>query len=406
MSWAARHRRLSRGEEVGPDHLWSALLRPLSWLYRGYAAARNAAYDARLLPRTAVDRPVISIGSLAAGGTGKTPLMALLGNRLQAGGRRPLLVVRGYRAPAATAAVRVVHLPGEEAGVSYGSVGDEAVLLARMAPNCAVATARRREEAVQAVRARGSDVDVVLLDGAFQHRRLIRDLDVVTLDGSRAPGFARLLPWGDFRETWAALRRAGLIVLMRADACADRRAWEEYLARRAPGVRVAWCHSVLGMPYRLGSRPSGLPAGEVAPTETETAQRWASLRSRRIGLYAGIGAPEAFRAALASRGISPVWIRVVRDHARFDEREARRVADGMKRAGVDALLITEKDAIRMERLADRLPAGVVVPAELVIAGGAEAWVETIAARIPLRGAAADSECPVNGPGRRIAPGGA
>lgn len=439
MSWPERHRRLARGEESGRDHVWSCLLRPWSWLYRGYAAGRNAAYDAGLLPIREADVPVVSVGSLSAGGTGKTPLLALLGNHLHAAGRRPLLVVRGYRAPAGSRRARLVsrgagghgdhrgagvgtggHGDRRSAGVGAGGygdrrgagpgadrdtgggtyldAGDEAVLLSRLAPHCAVAVARRREEALEAARAGGAAADILLLDGAFQHRRLARSLDIVSLDVSRPPSAARLLPWGDFREPWSSLRRAHEIVLYRAEACADRDAWQQWIARWAPQAGVAWCSSELGTPYALGARASlaggqgdsgdatgAATGGDGSRAVTGSGPRalsWERLRGRRVGVYAGIGAPETFLAAVRAHGVDPVWTRLVADHAPFGSAQARSLAAEVARAKLDHVLVTEKDAVRMEAQSGELDAVAVVPAKLCFGGESENWPRRIEAYLP------------------------
>lgn len=282
-----------------------ALRRVLAGLYGLGVWLRNALYDRGFFAVKRARVPVLSVGSLEAGGAGKTPLVALLCDRLRAAGRVPAVLTRGYRG----ALERVggeVH-PGDAAA----RAGDEPLWLARRPGGVRVFAGRERVRMAEvAVRA---GAQVLVLDDGFQHRRLGRDLDVVLVDGGREPAALALLPAGPLREPVRALGRAGLLVL-RGDGPPPR-AW------RGPFVRV--------VDEALGLRV--LPGGELLPL--------ASLREREVSLCAGLARPERFAALVALVGARSVEERFFPDHHPFTASDL---------AGLRGeLLTTEKDAVRL-----------------------------------------------------------
>ena len=344
MSLLDRHRHLARGEPSPSDRLLEPLLAPLAWLYGSGVALRSAAYDARILPSRRAPIWTVSVGGLTSGGTGKTPLAAEIASWLRAWGGRPLLVAHGYGARPRFRGARLIGSSGGGEEPEWRSVGEEALLLARLAPGVPVAVARPREAALSAARAEGFDPDALVLDGAFQYRRLAADFSIVSVDGSRQPGQGRLLPRGDLREPWPALSRSNFIVLYRAERCGDPEGWKRFLARAAPEIPVARVANRWGRPYRLCSREP---------------LAWSEAKTMRWGVWLALADPRPFLSELASRGIDPVKVACPRDHAPFTGDAIERFA----RTPIDALLVSEKDAIKIEAHASRLPAVFVVPAE-------------------------------------------
>ncbi len=360
MGWLEAHRRLARGEARGAERLLAVFLGPAALLYGGAAWLRNRAYDSGLLAARDAPVKVISVGSLSAGGSGKTPLAALIARRLHAGGRHPLLVARGYGAPRPRPAPCLVSrgAPSEAPLEGWETVGEEAILLARLSPEVPVAVARRREEAWQAARELGIETDVLVVDGGFQHRRLKRDLDIVALDASLPPGRSHLIPWGDRREGWSSLRRADWVVLHRAELCAERTAWEASVRRHAGAVPLAWCENRLQTPRSLTGEATG----------------WEALRDGRWGVWTALAAPESFVAGLAARGVQPAWVHAARDHAPFGPEDGARLTNVARRRKLSGFLVTEKDAVKMEAQAASLPTIFVVPAELAFVSGEPDWI--------------------------------
>jgi tetraacyldisaccharide 4'-kinase len=290
----------------------SFALLPLSWLFGAVVACRRAAYRVGLLPRVQVGRPVIVIGNVTVGGTGKTPFTIWLATRLQQQGMRVGIVLRGYGGSSA-------HWPRDvSTDSSAEEVGDEAVLLASRTGAIVVAGPDRVAAARRAIE-RGAEI--VLSDDGLQHYRLARDREVVVIDGRRGVGNRRLLPAGPLREPVSRLAQADLRVV----------SWRDGAARAltpAPATIQACA--------RL-TEATALIGGEKRPLE--------SFRGSRVHAVAGIGHPQQFFAALQEFGID-VAPHALPDHARLTAADIR-FPDQLP------VLMTEKDAVKCFRVADQ-----------------------------------------------------
>jgi tetraacyldisaccharide 4'-kinase len=291
---------------------FSSVLLPLSWLFGAVVACRRAAYRVGLLPRVRVGRPVIVIGNVTVGGTGKTPFTIWLATWLQKQGVRVGIVLRGYGGTSA-------HWPRDVSGDSSAEeVGDEAVLLASRTGAIVVAGPDRVAAAQRAIE-RGAEI--VLSDDGLQHYRLARDREVVVIDGRRGVGNRRLLPAGPLREPVSRLAQADLRVV----------SWRDGSARSltpAPATIQACA--------RL-TEATALVGGETRPLE--------SFRGSRVHAVAGIGHPQQFFAALQEFGID-VAPHALPDHARLTAADIR-FPDQLP------VLMTEKDAVKCFRVADQ-----------------------------------------------------
>ena len=310
------------------DRLLLAPLLPAEGLFRAVASARGALYDAGFLPTTRADVPVVSVGNLAVGGAGKTPIVLAIAGRLLAAGRRPAVLSRGYGASRTDD--RVVS-DGERVLLDAAEGGDEPVLLARRLPGLRVLCGGDR--AGLAGKAVALGADLLLLDDGFQHRRLLRDLDVVVLDAGNPWGNGHCLPRGPNREPPAALGRAGLVWLGHADR-APPEGMERLreLARRQTGRA----------PIESIHAPRDLVDGRLArrfPLE--------DLDGRGVGLLTGVARPGSVRRTVEGLGARVLVEFVFPDHHRFTEREIAEALAATSRAGASHLVTTEKDAVRL-----------------------------------------------------------
>jgi tetraacyldisaccharide-1-P 4'-kinase len=265
-------RRLWAGEMGVRGSALGAALAPAAAAYRLGVAARNRAYDAGLLPAWHAGIPVVSVGNIAVGGTGKTPFAHWLAVQLRARGRTPAILHGGYAA-------------------------DEPALHRRWAADIAVVVGRDRVHGAQQARAGGADV--LVLDDGFQHRRLHRDLDIVLVAAERWQGAsARLLPRGPWREPVTALRRATLVVVTRKTA--TEQAAQQVAADvaavlgRADGPSVLRVHLRAGEWRRDGARGSGAVAAGTAGRRPRRARALRGQRprsGRRHGRRAGVSRP-------------------------------------------------------------------------------------------------------------------
>jgi tetraacyldisaccharide 4'-kinase len=278
------------------------LLWPASVAFGVVAAARRLAYRARLLPSAHPGIPVIVVGNLTVGGSGKTPLVLWIAEFLKARGWTPAIVSRGYggRSDAPRAATLVSDA---------ADVGDEPLVLARRS-GCPVWVGRDRLRVIQALRERHEDVDVVVLDDGLQHYRLRRDVEVAVLD-ARGFGNGWLIPAGPLREPPRRLRSVDAVVT------------HQNAAMRGFAMSLE---------------------GEVLHCAADARQRrsLASFRGERVHAVAGIGDPNRFFLHLASAGVRVVP-HAFPDHHRFVPRELE-FADG------SPVLMTEKDAVKLRGL--------------------------------------------------------
>jgi len=315
---AETFRRLADGSlRGGGPALLRTLLAGLAAPYGLVTAARNAAYDRGLLAGFPAPVPVISIGNLTLGGTGKTPLVAWVVRHLLASGRRPAVVSRGYAA-------------GD-------GPSDEAAELAILLPGTLHVANRDRLAGAAVAAERGADV--VVLDDGFQHRRLRRDLDVVAIDATDPFGCDHLFPRGLLRESIAGLRRADAVVVTRASSISadQRRDLRAVVARARRGVPLrAW--------VECDHHPVGLR------TADGRSEPLATLAGRRVAAFCGIGNPAAFRATLVAAGCELVGFRGFADHHAYDDRDLADLAAWARDAGAEHAVTTLKDLVKIGQL--------------------------------------------------------
>ncbi|MCU0970695.1 MAG: tetraacyldisaccharide 4'-kinase [Gammaproteobacteria bacterium] len=280
------------------------LLAPLSALFWTVSTARRAAYRWGLLRSVRLPVPVLVVGNLSAGGTGKTPLVIWLAGHLQGLGRRPGILSRGYGG-ASDAYPRLVAPDSDPA-----AVGDEPLLLSRRAGCPVVVDPDRVRGGRRLVEREGCDV--LIADDGLQHYRLARDLEIAVIDGRRRLGNGWVLPAGPLRETASRLRSVDLVVV-NGDA--------------APGE----------LAMRL------VPSELVSVEDPARRRPLESLAGQTVHAVAGIGNPERFFALLRSHG-AVVEGRAFPDHHRFHARD-------IEAPGDEPVIMTEKDAVKCERFA-------------------------------------------------------
>lgn len=308
-----------------------SLLRPLAAAYAGVIRLRNARYDRNPALAARVGAPVISVGNLTVGGTGKTPLVIELARRLQALERRPAVLTRGYAA-------------------RRGQPADEALEFQRALPGTPVIVdADRVRGAAQALRQSG--VDCLLLDDGFQHRRIARDLDLVVIDALDPWGGGRLLPAGRLREPLEGLRRATLVVLSRANQApeASVQEIEGRIAAIAPDLGLVRSHVEC----------VSIERGDGATLENP------DLEFMSVLPVCGIGNPTTFLALIGTvcaRVCPPAQFR---DHHPYSRADVRAIQDAARKAGADIVLTTRKDWVKLQPLWPQDNARAAIPIGVV-----------------------------------------
>jgi tetraacyldisaccharide 4'-kinase len=309
-------------------------LLPASLIYAGAQRVRQALYRRGWLPVRKLNRPVISVGNLTLGGTGKTPLVIRIVELLRNQGRRPAVLSRGYRGDA-DAPVNVVC---DGSGILLGpeAAGDEPVLIAqRFGAAVPVLTGPDRFLTGQyAIEQLGADV--LILDDGFQHSSLHRDCNILMLDGQEPFGNGRVFPAGPLREPLSAIARADLICLTNNSSgpvCSALLPWIE----NRPMVTVGFQPTAV---LRLDGKESSEPD---------------SLRGRRILAFCGIARPQRFRATLEGLGARVTAFREFPDHHRWSDAELERLQHETRTTGAECLVVTEKDAVKLATRAFGLP---------------------------------------------------
>jgi tetraacyldisaccharide 4'-kinase len=283
-----------------------AMLAPAEALYGAVIATRGKLYDWGIFRATEFSVPVLSVGNLSVGGTGKTPVAAWLAHRFSERGAAPAIVLRGYG-------------------------GDETIVHERLNEGIPVIAAADRVRGIREAIAQG--VEVVVLDDAFQHRRARRDADILLVSADAWRGKPRLLPAGPWREPLRAARRATLVIITRKTA--DRSVVEDVkraLGNAAPRVPIAIAH---------------LAPGDLKSTATGQTLPLQVLHGADLTAIAAIAQPESFFKQLTELGA------VVRpfsfpDHHAFTAADARNLAAEADNS--DFVVCTLKDAVKLESL--------------------------------------------------------
>jgi len=332
--------------------LIKAVLLPLSWCYGWGVALRNYLYEQGWLRRYVPPVPlVISVGNIVAGGTGKTPVTLLLAGAFYE--RYTLAILsRGYRSKAEKLETPLFLSEGDGPTLPASYCGDEPYLLAQRLPKAFVIVGGNRKKA--SFLAAKAGAQVILLDDAMQHRRLVRDFDVVVVDGADPFGHGYLLPRGFLREDVRALARANLIIVNHIQD------FEQFAAVTLQLKPYTAAPFVGTRGYVAAIR--NLQGKEMVPTEKRT-----------VAMFCGIAQPESFRRTLEREGFSVVHEYALADHVAIPATELERFAEESLRKGAEWLMCTEKDRVKLpEILSLSLPV-VWVQLELRVVAGEEEW---------------------------------
>jgi len=283
---------------------------------------RNRRYDKGRARIGSAGVPVISVGNLTMGGTGKTPAVEWICRYIRQQNVRVTIVSRGYGADPAAGR------------------NDEAMELERKLPDVPHLQDPDRLAAA-AIAVSELECQMIVLDDAFQHRRIARDLDIVMVDALEPLGFGHVFPRGTLREPLSGLRRAGAIVLSRADMldADERETLRKRFARIAPDA--VWATTTHAPRCLVDAAGSESPL-TVSP-------------DTRVAAFCGLGNPAGFRHTLESCGIEPVAFREFPDHHSYDREDVASLIEWLDRERIDLILCTEKDQVKLgvDRLGDR-----------------------------------------------------
>ena len=341
-------------------------LTPLSVIYGLGVRVRNVLYRRHILHTRQVDAPVISVGNLTVGGTGKTPLVEWIANQLARNGLRVTVLTRGYGRESSG---RVVVSDGNVIHTDVDKAGDEPFLLAQNLIGRAAVICDEDRFASAAWAIEHLESDLFVLDDAFQHQRIKRDLNILTIDANSPWGDGKLLPQGKLREPISELSRADCVVITRAVDSGRVDELRNEIESRCPGLPTFVSRTeFLGL--RNLNRTNS--PSEVNP-----------IRLQPIAAFCGIGSPESFFSLLRGAGFQLRDTREFRDHYKYKQADIDRVVNHATQSGAEALLTTAKDAVKLKSLSFALPCYIVDIA--IEIEDQEKFLECISRAVAVRG---------------------
>ena len=313
----------------------SIVLPPLSLLYGAVTRTRLSLYRRGTFQTTKLDRPVISIGNITTGGTGKTPLVEYVAKTIASQGKKVCILTRGYGRK--DPHLQVIVSDGYGVLASPSEAGDEPYLLAtKLTGQAAVISSADRIAAAQEA-INDFHTEVFVLDDGFQHLRLARDLNIACIDATNPWGGGRLLPYGRLREAPEGLRRADCVVLTRCDQVESVEALREQVSELIEG-RAVFASQM--RPVRVVSLKNG-PETIALPG--------------RVGAFCAVGNPASFFESLRGLGYEVGLERAFADHHVYSQADVDALHRLAKEARAHALITTAKDAVKLKGLTFALP---------------------------------------------------
>jgi tetraacyldisaccharide 4'-kinase len=315
----------------------SLALLPFSALYGAVMRVRQGLYQTGLFARQHLQAPVVSVGNLTTGGTGKTPLVEWTTRYLAQTGHRPCVLTRGYAR--ANKADRIVVADGTAILADVNQAGDEALWLAEQLRGQAAVVADRDRVAAGQWAIDNLQSDCFVLDDGFQNLRLTRNLNIVTIDATSPWGNGRLLPAGRLREPRRELRRADCIVITRADRSTSLEGLKNEIAYLSHDRPVFLSRmKTRSLRHLANSRPP-LPDKQTGP----------------MAAFCGVGNPASFFAQLRADNHDLSYVRSFADHHKYTQGDIDAVVGAARESEAQGLLTTAKDEVKLRRFHFDLP---------------------------------------------------
>ena len=311
------------------------LLLPLAYLYQLIVKIRNILYDKNIFKIKQLSVPVISIGNITAGGTGKTPFAIALADILQKKGYKPAIITRGYKK---NSKGQVLVSAGESPLVSAREAGDEPYLMAQKTSAVIIANPNRYEAGITAIQKH--QCNLIIADDGFQHRKLARDFDLVLWDPDHDPHQARPLPSGYLREGLSAIDRASALVYTRTDKIPENQARDFNKIKSNLPQYFA--------PLKINSLYKADNNKQISPE---------IIRGKSLMAFCGLGNPDQFFETVQKLQPDNLQTRTFSDHHKYSQQELTKLTQGFKQ--YDFLVTTEKDQ-------SNFPEGVTIPENILI----------------------------------------
>ena len=297
---------------------------PLSLVYGYIIYLRNVFYDLGWFAAKDFKQPVISVGNITTGGSGKTPLVMYLANLLIKNGKTPGIVSRGYGRK--SQGLVVVH-DGKKIKTKVESAGDEPFLMATILKSVPIIVSENRREAICHL-LKFSTVNIIIMDDGFQHRRVKRDLDIITISANDSKNDYRLLPWGKLRESLKNINRSNTIVITKTDNYNPPNLLAEFQSV-FKGKSILSRISPILMRHDSAGYHKSLPSSKV------------------FFAFCGIGEPESFFKSIKQLDLTLEGKRIFSDHQEYTESVITELSAQIKSSNCTAIITTEKDFVKL-----------------------------------------------------------
>ncbi|MCG9126765.1 tetraacyldisaccharide 4'-kinase [Candidatus Poribacteria bacterium] len=350
--------------------LFRILLTPLKWLYVTIIYIRNLCYDLGISKQTQLPCTVISIGNIVVGGTGKTPATATIANLLHKKGYKVVILLRGY-GRSSSEKISIVS-DGEKCLCSRIESGDEAYLLAHQLNGIPIIVGKNRFDTGK-IAYDHFNCDIILLDDGYQHRKLTRDIDILTIDATQPFGTGTLLPIGTLREPISSLKRASIILLTRTDS--PHKPIEDLkneIKRYIPNSSILdSIHHPTSL-YELGNHNWKNDESQTIPLK--------ELEDKRILAVCGIGNPDAFKSTIQSLNPESIQLIPFPDHHIYSDSDIEKIVQKSKQVNAQWVVTTQKDEDKLATLSQHIPV-FVLSIELIFTDGKEVLLNELQAII-------------------------
>ncbi len=326
MTWGNPHTLVER--------LAIKLLSPLTLPYQGVIDLRQLAYKNQLLSSSRLSKPVISVGNLSVGGTGKTPIIIDLANRLIANNIKVGILTRGYKRSNATSCTVVGD--GHNNFASIEESGDEPLMMARMLPKAVVIANKDRFIAGQKAISK-YDCEILLLDDGFQHLPLERDYDIVLLDYDCPPWNDTLLPVGSLREPGSALKRAQHVVITKIPSAFEQAKidkFKSFVWQYSPSCKISLCRfQPVSIEQEINEQPIQSSLDKI--------------KGLPVIIFSGIAKPYGFKQTVLSLGANILKVVEYDDHYNYSVKDIEQLEALRKSKGAEYFLTTAKDMVKL-----------------------------------------------------------
>lgn len=345
-------------ENAGIDWPFKIILSVLSFFYQFIISFRNWLYDRKILQEVMLPCPVISVGNITVGGTGKTPCVMMLARMLKESGFKPAILSRGYRGKS-DQPVNIIS-DGTKISVDSMTAGDEPVLMARELEGIPVITGVKRIITGKAA-IHQFGVDVLICDDALQHRQIFRDINLVLLDSQTSKGNDYLLPRGRLREPITGLNRASAFVLTRSDEVQQT---NTKLSGLALSKNIPVFESI--------HKPKNLVKGDYS-----LQMPISELKGKKIYAFCGIAKPDSFKRTLLTAGVKILSFDAFDDHHGYNKNELAKIKQKFIDSRADFLISTQKDGMRLQEFPEFLNMIYMLRIEMEIVPSGESFKKFI-----------------------------